>query len=393
MNSKKLREAIENYNKDQTNQGALAIIDRELGTLKVIHRKSDGKIDADETIDSAQFAIDNNLTEETGCVGVADLRTKPAAVTELDPITQVPLRKGKTTVGDPQVDWNGVSMELRFGAAFAKETGQLPEGGSRMAAYSLKQPALQPPWTFIIEDAQKLRAKVTKERAAQMAGQPVTDPATPAERALFDRCMARIAKQVSPQVSSTPVPQPPAPRPPAPLYPPPSGPVVALPPSSSGTMAWNTAPAPQPGAALRGPAPAQAPAGEERPILLIMAASEDKNRATALERHCRPLRGSRVQLDGCPPGHEPDAWLNGQFRRGSALVVLVTPDLLANDYLMAKVQQFRALGKPLFPFIARPCIWENTLFGEIQPINPDGDPETYRAASALNGLIASLPTH
>lgn len=359
LDAKKLAEALEKYNKDQGDEEALGGVEREIGRKKVLHRQADGKVDVGESVDSAQFAFDNDLPGEDGCIGIEELRAKPAAVTELCAVQKIPLRKGKTTVGEI-VDWNGVSQELRFAAGYAAETGQLPAGGARMVVHSLKLPALQPPWTWIVEEATKLRDKVTKERQAQLSGQPVPNPATQQERDLFDRCMARLSRPLTPAAAPPPRPAP-------------------VPPPSIG-MSWTASPT------QVAPDPARTawttPQDPARPRIFILADDGDRSAVDDLVKHCTSLPGSRQTCFDVQVGSNREAWLRGTIASADMLVLVVSADALADAEIMSLAEQFRDSGKLLLPYIVRPCIWQDTFLRGCEPLN--------RGAVGKNGYEVAM---
>lgn len=380
LDAKKLAEALEKYNKDQGDEEALGGIEREIGRKKVLHRQADGKVDVGESVDSAQFAFDNDLPGEDGCIGIEELRAKPAAVTELCAVQKIPLRKGKTTVGEI-VDWNGVSQELRFAAGYAAETGQLPAGGARMVVHSLKLPALQPPWTWIVEEATKLRDKVTKERQAQLSGQPVPNPATQQERDLFDRCMARLSRPLN-QAAPTVIPPPRPALVPAPVQPAPR---------PGAGMSW--AATPDPVRTARAAIPSPETASQQRPSIFILADDSDKAAVRDLVNHCRPLPVACHSHLDMPPGNERAAWVRGKLASADMVVLVLSSDALADQDLLELAENFRNRGKRLLPYVVRPCLWRTVDFlKDLSALNNDGKVgiNGFEAAQDLGRLLAML---
>lgn len=341
MDKNALQKALEAYNANPHDPDAQKAISKHLGTLSVIHRQDDGKVDVQETIDSAQFAQAEGLTEEHGCITARELFAQSMPPTFTDPISLHPLRKGKTTTY-PVVDWNHVPELRRFTAAYAAETNQVPTGGSEMAAFQLKQPSLQPPWDRLDNEAQALE-KAFKDGKASAA-----------QKALYDRCTSRLSRTRTPNEPALP-PPPPPPRP------------------SIGVPDPNAAPA----VSNQGLLPK---AGHET---FILAHPDDQSFVDSLIKQLSPFHGTRRTNLALNPGLDIQAYLKAYISSANVIVVALSANMLASESLMELAEEALNRGKMILPWVVRPCMWEPSIFGNLQVLRGDA----FQAAKALSQLI------
>lgn len=112
-------------------------------------------------------------------------------------------------------------------------------------------------------------------------------------------------------------------------------------------------------------------------------AREDERLKDELEKHLSTLkrRGLITALYDrqIPPGiewiHEIDKHMNAS----QIILLLVSPDFLASDFcydveLKCAIERHEIGEARVIPIILRPCDWEDTLFGKLQPLPGNGKP-------------------
>lgn len=130
------REAASRYNENPTDRDLQSKLEEACAGKRVLKRKPDGMIDIDESAEILTFALETDQFGEAGALTPTELFAQSAPRIEADPITGVPLRKGKTTQ-EPIVDWSRVTMELRKVVGYGVEKGEQLGGTPEQIAFSL----------------------------------------------------------------------------------------------------------------------------------------------------------------------------------------------------------------------------------------------------------------
>src|SRR5579883_823919 len=112
-------------------------------------------------------------------------------------------------------------------------------------------------------------------------------------------------------------------------------------------------------------------------------ASEDQLLLDQLKNHLKPLQRQgfidgwydRMALAGTEWKQEAKKHLNG----AQIILLLVSPSFLASDYsydveVKQAIERHEAGETHVIPIILRPVIWEETLFGHLQPLPTQGKP-------------------
>lgn len=348
MDKQALEKALNAYNTNPKDDSAVGALGRLLGPLSVIHLTADGKIDVNETIESAEFAVANGLPGEHKCLSVAALAAKAVPATPTDPISGLPLRKGKTTIS-PVVDWSPVPEPRRFTAAYAAETNQLPFGGSEMAAFHLQQGTLQPPWNRLDTEAQEL-LELEKDRVK----------APRAKLDLIDRVRARLYRS--------------SPGPAAPILP-----AAPVPPAAD--------PAEDPNPVLQVAAGPDSSSRSSGPRIFILAHDRDRGFEDELVRHLHPLRGTRTSSLRVPQTQDPAAYIRGQMRAADIIVAVTSADLLADPQCYQFLEEARQEGRPIAPWVVRACVWSDSVLSGCNPIGGTRNPTAYAVTVALSNMF------
>lgn len=160
-----IREAAERFNRDPQDLDARTALAVATLGKRVIVVKVDNLIDVDETADVFQFAVETKTHGDDSALLPDQLFAKHVARIEADPVSGLPLRKGKTTQA-PIVDWSGVSTDLRKVAAYAVIKGERI-GSPEQVAYLLSDSARyskQPPWPRLVAEWNKVKADPDQER-------------------------------------------------------------------------------------------------------------------------------------------------------------------------------------------------------------------------------------
>jgi TIR domain len=95
-------------------------------------------------------------------------------------------------------------------------------------------------------------------------------------------------------------------------------------------------------------------------LVFIFHSSRDKATATQLLTRLREQGYDSLFLDtgpdaGLKAGGEWERDLYRNLKVAGAVVVLCSPESMASRWCFAEIMQAKALGKPLFPVIIRPC--------------------------------------
>lgn len=132
------------------------------------------------------------------------------------------------------------------------------------------------------------------------------------------------------------------------------------------------------------PAPVVAPrAREEPPRLFYSYAHADENLRDELAKHLKILERQNVLTTwhdrGIELGTEWDDAIKGQLRQADIILLLVSPDFLASDYIWEQeitiAMERHAQGEArVIPIILRPCDWHGTDFGRLQGLPKDAKP-------------------
>lgn len=160
-----IREAAERFNRDPQDLDARTALAVATLGKRVIVVKVDNSIDVNETADVFQFAVETKTHGDDSALLPDQLFAKHVARIEADPVSGLPLRKGKTTQA-PIVDWSGVSTDLRKVAAYAVIKGE-SIGSPEQVAYLLSDSARyskQPPWPRLVAEWNKVKADPDQER-------------------------------------------------------------------------------------------------------------------------------------------------------------------------------------------------------------------------------------
>lgn len=114
-------------------------------------------------------------------------------------------------------------------------------------------------------------------------------------------------------------------------------------------------------------------------VVLINASEQrDTRLRNELVMHLAPLRTSGrldVWHEGlAKPGAPHDTEFDDALARAAVVVVLLTPDLLADSERMARVERAKKLGKRLFPVLVRACGWQESPCANLKILPSNGRP-------------------
>jgi internalin A len=119
--------------------------------------------------------------------------------------------------------------------------------------------------------------------------------------------------------------------------------------------------------------------------VFISYSKSDKAHLDILKKQLRPLeRSSQVQVwddTRLTPGEEWDAAIRRELAAADVVILLVSPDLLATDYVweveMEEAIQRHERGQALVvPIIVRPCLWQDAPFARMTALPEKGVPIT-----------------
>lgn len=120
-----------------------------------------------------------------------------------------------------------------------------------------------------------------------------------------------------------------------------------------------------------------------RPLLLYYSSSPaDESLRAELEKHLAPLQRESGFVFWHPglamPGGDVKKELREQFERASAVLLLISPDYLADSRCYAEMEQalkrHHAGQTVLVPILMRPCNWESLALQQLQPLPRSGKP-------------------
>ena len=413
MNDQKIRTAFEKINEDPANPKAREFLLGELAGFAVIAQEPAGKVNIAETMDNLAFAVASGNREIPDYLTAEQLFAKKAPTFEANPVNGEALHKGKT-VTKPVVDFSGISLENRRVIGYARLTNQLPHGSascqSEMVVADFKRATLEAPWPRLAGELAKIdvAAKggdrearrmseavddtivfrppgtVSKPRAMEPTPDPVPRVAPQLNQAVDNRTVRELLQEVYRTDSDQDA-----------FFMNYFDEVYAR--FSRGmdrpakiTIGFEMVG----GAAIvramqedrrdafdRAMAKLQpAPSGVD---VFFVAEQSDRRFVDELTRHCFNIKSRASNFD-CPPGADPQAWMQAQLRTARVIVVIVSADLLFDEPLMTMLENAAMSGKRLVPYIARACAWKECFLGKLQPLPAAGHevPDAIRAALA-----------
>jgi tetratricopeptide (TPR) repeat protein len=125
---------------------------------------------------------------------------------------------------------------------------------------------------------------------------------------------------------------------------------------------------------------------QPQPLKLFYSyAREDEELRDELEKHLAVLKRDGAISEwhdrALIPGQEWDEEIKAQLDRADIILLLISPDFLASDYIH-RVELTRALERHearearVIPIILRPSDWANTPFSKLQALPKDAEPVT-----------------
>ncbi len=175
----------------------------------------------------------------------------------------------------------------------------------------------------------------------------------------------------------------------------------ASPPVSPGAAA-KAAPAPQPAGASAGHRESMREPTDP-PLVVVLCSQHDSSYSEKLRKHVTPLLRGRLarwwSLDQISPGEEVSGAIKEKVREADVVLVLVSPDLLADEETMTQVDEAMRASKRVVPVLTRPAVWKLTPLAHLQHVPRNGRPiSTWRdedqawaeVANSLRHLLSSM---
>ena len=303
------------------------------------------RIDASETADALRFYARHGITPP-GAKSARQLREElEHEETEADPVSGLPLWKGKTP--DGRADWSAISNADREVVAYGVEAGELRAPSEQLIwMVSANVPPisrLRTEWAALVARAQKdpeAAVRVTKVRARLIAkptaqGAPAPPPfSAEAVAPPPERCSADTAGYGCPGVRGS-----------------------CARPGEVGSCGR---------VVLR-----EAPAAGAVPVF-VACSDRDAAYGAALRTHLHALvRSGLISMtmsSECPGGVVHSTWIESRMREARLVLAVWSADV-ASDNLGALVQWVAGQGTLVIPILARPCLLPEWLSGK-QPL-PD----------------------
>lgn len=174
---------------------------------------------------------------------------------------------------------------------------------------------------------------------------------------------------------------------------------------SPGSSKALAAAAPQPAPSAGPPARPEASSQNalDSPLCVLLYSPKDESSSQKLRKHITPLlRARKVRwwsADQIAPGEDVSRAIEQQITEADVLIVLVSPDLLADDASMRWVEKARGMGKRVVPILVRPSPGELGPLAGIVPLPRNGMPISKwqdvdhawtEVARGLRGLLSTL---
>ena len=128
------------------------------------------------------------------------------------------------------------------------------------------------------------------------------------------------------------------------------------------------------------------PSSRQKPIKLFISYSRhDVKHLKSLKKQLSLLQRQNVLLTWddtkLQPGEEWDDQIKNELKTADLVLLLVSPDLLATNYIweveMKVALERHKLGEAMvIPIIVRPCVWDNAPFAKFQALPVKGKPVT-----------------
>lgn len=131
-------------------------------------------------------------------------------------------------------------------------------------------------------------------------------------------------------------------------------------------------------------------------VLLSAAERRDRELRNELAKHLVPLRAKQqleVWHEGhVRPGDTHETALSDAIARAALVIVLLTPEFLADEGRMARVERAKRSGQRIVPVLVRSCSWQDSPCGSLKILPANGRPVGQRKdrADAWTEVVAAL---